>query len=363
MSKPYSPDYIYYNITIRHNPNLGPGIQQAVYYSNQSDNIVPKCNDYYCSIVRFSVPGYNIPLMIFPIQNNQANPNLSTYSVTMEFGGIFYQVYLIFDPRDFTIPAPTTAIPLQKISEYYYIFEYQHMIDMMNTALATAYGMIPGPPAGSAIPYFIFDPVTQLISFICTKAGYDLNQPNPISVYLNSPLYQLVQGIAVLDFGSSAANGASFQIYVTDTGNNSYTPPNQAVVYPQLYYQIQQQFFALDNWNVFQNLVFTTSSIPIVKEYVQSSNVNNSAQTPIITDFNPYLSDRSGSFRSILSYFPQGPYRLIDMISGDPLKKVDIQVFWQDKSNNLYPVYISTGQEVNIKILFVNKNAYNKRTI
>ena len=59
-----------------------------------------------------------------------------------------------------------------------------------------------------------------------------------------------------------------------------------------------------------------------------------------------------------LQYYAQGPYRLVDLNSNIPLNKFDVQIFWSDQRNNLYPLYISYGQEVSIKFLFVKKSVY-----
>ncbi len=108
-------------------------------------------------------------------------------------------------------------------------------------------------------------------------------------------------------------------------------------------------------------MVFLTSTLPIQNEYIPATAINTSSNSgfaayrPIITDFVPDLN-LAGDTRTRFNYFPQGPYRLITLKSNEPLRRIDLQVFWQDQYQNLYPLSIACNESDTIKIMFIRKS-------
>ena len=80
---------------------------------------------------------------------------------------------------------------------------------------------------------------------------------------------------------------------------------------------------------------------------------------PILTDFVPNISAAAGESRSIAYYVPTSQYRLVDLISTNPLQKIDIRIFWEDRDGNLYPLEISIFQQASLKLGFFKKSLYN----
>lgn len=432
-------DHIYYNVTIRHsdaadptNPNI-PVI--ASFEEERVQPIIDNPNDYYLTITRFTVPGGEIPIFLFPIQPfPNTNPNLSNLSVTLEYNGDIQQQFLIYDPRNNVInppPAPTANNPEWARTEYYYVFTYDHMIQMINDALKTAFGNLAAPPLASVAPYFCYDSKTQLISLYCQRAYYDENLASPIQIYVNTPLLNYLEAIDNDFFGYNNADGRDFRFTILDNPCNYYqnecepspvessiitniplggpgsilittsTPHGLSVgdmieiigsdsnpvidgVYSVLtapsattftinvnvavvgvggegfavkqcnLFKIEQDYNSLYRWNSFKDIVFKTNTIPIVNEYIRSNAAGQVNFQPILTDFEPLLS-KAGDSRSNLQYFPQGPYRLINLNSSVPLKKFDVSVFWKDEKENLYPIRLFRGQVLTIKFLFIKK--------
>jgi hypothetical protein len=364
-----SDDHIYYDVIINHDSSRGNSPSRATFEETRTQSIIDNPNDFWLTIIRFTVPGYEIPIMIFPIASGQlqSNPDLSNLTVTLQYGSTSNTTALIYQPRILSVPVPyppsiNPPSYTQQISPYYYIYEYQHFIDIANTALNNSFTTLQtavAPALNSAeAPYFIYDPSTQLISFISQTAFYDISLANPIKVFLNGDLFNFFQGIPVI------SRAQEYQIVVSDQKNNLYNPPGTSPA-TYSYYEIKQNFSALNNWNSFTNLVFLTNSIPVLPEFIPSSGTNlqvnstngNSNFRPILTDFSPSLA-QSGDFRSTLQFYQAGPYRLINLLSDTPLRKFDVSVFWQDNFNNLYPVMIPPGRSVNIKFLFIKKNVY-----
>lgn len=345
-----STDNVYYNITIQYEDNP-KGV--ARFAENRTEPILKNSQNYYCCVVRFYVPLSQVPLMIAPIQNNQANPNLMIYSVTLGYNGTFVQTYLTFTPSDMTVPVPPapSANPpnyVQVITSYYNITSIQILVDMFNTALATSFAGIT-PPIGSVAPYIIFDSVTNLFSIVCQSAYYDKGLALPISIYFNNAAQPLFDGLEVYKTATNDPNGKDYQVVVRNT-NNNYIAPN---------YYLIQNFNSLSNWNSLLSIVFLSGTIPVRYEQIPAVNRNGEANfRPIITDFQPLFTN-TGIERNAAQFFVQGVYRLIDLVGSDvELRKFDLDIYWQDKNGNLYPLYIAPNEILNIKLLFVKKSLF-----
>jgi hypothetical protein len=90
-------------------------------------------------------------------------------------------------------------------------------------------------------------------------------------------------------------------------------------------------------------------------------NIATANSVGIITDFNLDLTT-PGAQRSVALYSPQ-IYRLIDLLSDAPLRKIDIAFWWVDRLNNFYPLYISPYDAITMKIGFFNKRLYRNQTL
>jgi hypothetical protein len=105
--------------------------------------------------------------------------------------------------------------------------------------------------------------------------------------------------------------------------------------------------------------VITSSDIPIASESVPASdNTDTNVSYPIISDYVPAVDVGGQDARSIAYYTPTAQYRLSDMLSDNPLQKVDLRFFWQDRLGNFYPLEISAYQQIEVKIAFIKKDMY-----
>ncbi len=391
-------DIIYYNVVMHYrNPgDLSPSI--AEYVENRTQAIVDNPSEYQMSVIRFSIPSSELPIFIFGIQSfPNTNINLSTTSFTLSYGGTDVRVYLIYTPQtSYPLPNPPSAEHKEQyITPYYYVKTYQHMIEMMNTALSTAYdtllpyvtyqaisiyaigdlviyngviyrslvnGNTGNQPDISPVqwqstqlpteaPYFIYDSDIKKFSLIAQKQYDESKYLDPISIYTDHLFYTNFFNGSFLVYDNLYTNddGKGIQFLVKNTNNNEYKTN---------YYQMKQEFSTIYAWNSFKSIVFMTGSIPIRNEFtptqIQSGQntpglVNSS---PILTDFEPPLES---DLRTVLQYNPTAEYRMIDLIGTSPLVKFDIRVFWVDNHQNLYPIYIPAGENVTIKFLFRKK--------
>lgn len=377
-------DKIYYNIEVT-NPIINPdgnivNGKRATFTENRVQPIVDNPTDYYLTIARFEVSGSAIPIMIFPIAIGpaQCDVNLSALSVTFTYLGIDYQSFVNFVPQLPTEPtplAPCNNNGLQAITPYYYIYNYQYFLDLVNTALAASFtALVTAVPAlVPSAPYFVFNPETSLISLIVP-----IEYLNTVEIWLNSPLFTYFFGIPAFNFIANDLlnlNGRDYLVIVRNNTTNCFTPCGPSVLStsttnagvtttigaPISFLRIEQEWVGIQYWNSFKSIIFVSPSIGCVNEYIPTSIASQQGGQvtflPILTDFQPIL-DNPGDSRSQISYFPQGPYRLINLTGTIPLVHVDITAYWQDLNDAIHPIILLPGTYMAVKFLFIKKSSY-----
>lgn len=163
------PNYVYYNCDIVNNRTddineaLHASPDPQIQFNETRDTALLKdCSEYEFSIIRFTMNGPNmdLPLFIPNILTGQHNVDLTTYYVSMSFqttfqryeeSGIIYYPCSIA-PNPFPIlweaenlnpilaPIPREPYEVQDIStRYYWATTYQHMVNLVNKAIAIAH--------------------------------------------------------------------------------------------------------------------------------------------------------------------------------------------------------------------------------
>jgi hypothetical protein len=358
-------DNIYFNIEIRSNDDqLG---SRANYSAQRTIPIINDASKYYASIIRFNIPNFYVPLHVIPIQPNQSDVNLTEYSITLEYNGDVQQVYLDYVSNiGITPPLPPDqqSNGLQANSIYYFMYEYQQMANFINTAFETAFNNLATKPATvnlipPSAPIITFNErFDNRFSIVCQKQYYEINNAQdvngPIKIYFNGKLWTIINGFSSDDLTTTNAftlDGRDYQILVNDyyknTNLSEFQPP-----FDGDYFNISQQFSTIFNWNPFKRIIFVSNNLPISGENVRGS---GNSTLKVLTDFSPYVSQE---VRTVWQYTSNGENRLIDMNTRKKITDIDLQVFWVDRFDNLYPVFIPWGQEATIKLAFYNKKLY-----
>ena len=402
-------DNVYVNVVLDHPdatyitiPNPNPPLTAITYVPNgdpvasdygvtKTEPILLNCSEYYCSVIRFTIPLDQVPLLICPIVPNQANSNLTPLIIGIQNGldnipGSYFSSNLIYF-ADNNFPPPPQNQPVQVITPYYFINSYQILVNMINTALATSYvvsGLAAANP-GLLPPYFEYNPVTDLFSLIVPAflTGQIAPPPGFPRIYMNDALATFLfsfvlksnvtnESSNIHPFGNDyffiLERSISYQFYPPGVTVPATTaPPNLPAI--SLYYKYTQEYSIIEYWTSLRKIIIISNTIPVKNEYVPATNnVNNAGISdqsgvnvsyPILTDFVPNISSTAGDSRSIAYYVPQSQYRLVDLISTNPLQKIDIRIFWQDREGNLYPLLLSLFQQASLKIGFFKKNLYN----
>lgn len=412
-------DVIYYNITMTGSPNAAQSIAQ--FYEERTQPIINNPSDYYLSVIRFSIDGSYIPIFICPVIANPLDVNdinYTPFTVTLSAEGNDFTQNIRYFPESSGYPLPLSPGVTGKqdiSSSYYYVYTYTRFVEMINNAIQVAFNnLIAAHPAYAITqaPYYIFDPDEKIISLIVRNdvlggsniwltpkvpqanpsnpstppinqlAGQPV-QPQPsntIYMYENEYLFAYVDGID--SFGYYQIPDKALLLIFSDQKNNYYYPPQNSPNVPATqtptsftdiatnyttapeWFIFTQQFQVLQNWNSLESIVFTTTHLPVQVEYIPSSSiitpngVSGANFKPILTDFVPLLEE-VGSTSSRFVYNPSGKYRLIDLKSQIPLRKIDLQIFWQDQFQNLYPLRISYNQSNSVKLMFIKKSMEN----
>lgn len=265
------------------------------------------------SVIRFVLPNYETPMFTFVDGSFKITLAYKTYSVTSN---------VIYENR---LPAGYPQ----------YVYEVQHFIDMLNTTINTAFAalnvLITLPTAEA--PYFIYNPVTKLVSFVAHKSYYDDSLTDPIYTYMNTSLFKMLQGLPIIK--TTDAN-KTFRIIVQDAHNNTYNTN---------YWEMVQQGNTFESMVDFSSIVLTTS-MPIQNEYIGTD-----TSFPILTDFCP--SDlKIDTFHNNIVYNAVFPYRQTVMNSTCPLYNININCYWSEPSGKLNEILLSPNESANIKLMF-----------
>ena len=237
------------------------------------------------------------------------------------------------------------------------VYHYQDFITQINlcfqTASAAMIAMFPGAPTPP--PYMTFDAITQLCT-IWVTSSYLSN----VRMFFNSYLYSFFNNFNVISNGFGNLNKKDFEIILSDNKNNFDTITGK--------YFFTQEYPALYFWNDLRNIVFVSDleveneATPTNKANGLTSNVANMdnietvsimSYISILTDFQPQ-NNNGTDFRSYLQYQPT-IYRYYNINTTKDIKKLNLQIYFEDKTGVTYPLFIQPGEQVSIKLMFQKK--------
>ena len=375
-------DHIYYNVDIIRQE--GQESIPATFSLNLTNSIMDTPEDYYMTVARFNIDGGVLPLFIFPIESGEAqtDPDKSSLTVTLRHvpTNTYYLQELIYTP-DNIIPKPrppSANKPLfnQTKSDYYYVYSYHLLLEMVNTAISSALTTLKGSHVvpQTVAPELIYNAETQLFSIIVER----LFITNPdVEVYFNNDLASYFNSFRLKFFGQNLLNGADFQFIFKDDPflSNFYDPygiiPPAPVAFgnpptPPNYSIFNQEYTTTRSMHSLEKIIFTTQALPVVQEYFRTAESllsdspdGGTSSISIMTDFSPDV-EAPGSPRSHFVYNPTAQYRLIDLKGNVEQKRINLQLFWSDNKNNIYPFFINSQGKISVKLLFVRKDLYRK---
>jgi hypothetical protein len=321
----YKNSYNYFNITITKDIE-NQGI--AIYSENRTVPILHKSDDYEVSLIRFSIPSYNIPIFLWR----------DDFSVSLTYNSVVFTTTLIFVSNS-SIPSTIGRA----------VYDYQDFLDMINVALETSFNNFVASPTYLTIPVIdrpteapilVYEPETQLIS-LYSQPQYNIKKPIPIYIYFSTSLFTFFS--AFQNFSNEIDPVLSHYFNVKDNGNNLET------INGNQYIRITQEYEDLFLWNDFQSLIFETDNIPVDSELLGTQ---KNITRQILIDFEPISQIND---QSIIQFSPQFNLKLYEMISNIELRKIDIRIFWNTKDGQTYPLIINNNDRLTVKMLFKKK--------
>jgi len=366
-----SPDIFYYNLSITNpinKPVGGFGLEASI-SANNNIPLLQKPEDYYCSIIRFEIPGFNIPLIQFFVQEPVTDINKGIYSFTIGDNTTYgSQTFVIYKPQLLLPPyeIPVVGTPKQNFGTYYYfLYDYTWFIDLLNTALAsavTSYNTASGNTATA--PFFYYDAPTQLITLYADKAFYDQSLANPIKIYFNNPLRNFLAGLSYVycSLVSPPNLGLDDFIVIKDFYglNETYIPPTPPAGI--LYLKTQWQYNAYGYWSFLKSIIITTTMNVQAEQYFINNpqDFQNSQFISVLADYIPDLSVPNGAGISsqIFIYTAPSLYRVFEFVQKTPLFNVTLNIGYTDTAGNFYPLELDIGQQCTFKLMFIKKSVY-----
>jgi hypothetical protein len=361
--------------------------------------ILKKPSDYDVSVVRFNLPGYNIPYFKFPTYDPLIDQKDLRFKISLSYNGLVSTLPVVYDsnlqstdgyiweiqafitmlnqtiqylyqnlstlvsiPNTYTIVNPTFTTgtniftlaghgltngqsfillsPLGSINMgvYFVINATLNTFQLSNTIYGPAIiGDTTGTIQGSTVdlPYFAYSETNQLISFTSNINYYLYNLSNPIKLSINTILLPYLQGFTT-HYDSTLQ--ARYIILVLNTNNNVSGE----------YIKMTQSGFYFSNWLDFDSILITTN-LPIANEYQGSSTA-----LPILSDFVPSNVSIS-NFHDPIIYNTITPYRQYPLISDSPIYDITCYCYLSSTSGELRPILIGPGQSANIKLMFTPK--------
>ena len=372
MLSKQNPNHIYMDIQVTNNDYLNQYANIPLsFQERKSTTILGKANEWYMSIIRFNVSTLNIPVWI-PLCQMTNDVKTSIYSFSMSYKGVVHQEYLFFIPQDRSIQEPpfVSGAPQNITSGYYNVFSYAYIINsLFNTTLNDCWKNflqkltdaeidLPAPNVLNT-PFYNYDPTSSEIILNVPQSNFYAEDGDCVQLFCNTPMYNLMNSFEFLKVSTNDPNGCNYQfnIYPINTTNIIELDTN--------YIQLYQEYSSISSFGVVSSIVFVSPDLFISPTIIErnkqfgemttSINTNGMMNTlNIITDID--ISGLNKDIYPSMSYIPQGEYRLIDLLSSDTLSNFRIDIYYKDIYQNYHQLYLNSGQDSSIKLMFRRKS-------
>jgi hypothetical protein len=308
--------------------NLDPINQVPIIVDdNLSMILLDRSSDWDVSVVNFSIPNMATPLFKFVDD---------TYWMGLSYGSNFTYLPIVFDFLG------VTNNPKQEL------WDISPFVFMMNTTLKNLYAQYNstyGALPSTNIPYFYYNPETELFELIAEKAFYESTLTTPIKILINDRLLTKIPGYPLggpFTYTHGSLDDKFWSLTLLDF------TLNQKVIGGVTYLSVISQGAYLDNMIDIEGLVIQTN-MPINFEQSRSS-----TGLPILTSFS--LNDIDiKQFRNRIVYNTTVPYRQYALRNDEALKSVSCSIYSTDGVGNITPILLPYGESASIKLMFTER--------
>ena len=390
-----SADQLYFDITVSNFKSTTAKPPQFYFNEQRTLPFIRNPEEYYLSILRFTMETGSLPVFIPSIEPNQGDRNKTIYSFTLEYadpvsGTTFTsgQTFINFIPQrsanSAQLPPPpnATANGLQNNQTgYYNIYNYGWLIDLMNITLETAFAALKADIAAGAgtpitndifAPFFNWDTTSNTAVLYADFSVFGTNGSagaNPYKIYLNAPLFGVLPTFPCKYLGyTNVLAGKNFLFEPRNNGSSDLdTITPEPATTPATYraVKVYQDCSTIANFSPITAVVFTSNTLPIQANQVSTPLIFNNSQEVVLggnnSDFANIITDLvsdTGQYKPNIVYNPTSEYRLITLYGNRPLFNIDLNIFWRNKFGQLIPFEINSGECVTMKVAFLKKSAY-----
>lgn len=321
------PDNIYFNANTE---NVTENFIRAEYFVDKNYDILDTPSNYYLSVEQFYASALDIPIF------NYFEPFLSVTIDATSTGGVNGQAFLPY-------------IPSAVNPNFFGVTSIEQFVQMFNTALIAAHAASGAP--GNA-PVIITNEISRTFIFII-DADY---LTNGTRLFFNYQLFLKIKTFQTLFFGFNQPLGKDVELSIYATINN-FRPTFFSAAYPVYLFQQQTpSFYLLTNVD---RIIVTTRIIPINREQITIRD-NEGIDITLGILFTIPINDTNNFRDSKIEYEP--PYlKLIDLKQADPLRSIDYQVFYQERTGAIFPVELQPGEGIGVLFGFHRKELYNNK--
>lgn len=306
------------------------------------------------------------------------NINLSDFGLCLEFSTSTnnYPSSIIYIP-DKNLPNNPQLLPKtpkknngvqDKTTFYYYTFSFEVFAEMLNNALISSMTALNAAEGTNFDPpYYIYNNDTNKFELVVPFALLNL-----VNIYVNTPLNNYIVGFRTEFQIENSPEFKDYKYIIKNYQyNNSYVQPGQILPVPPadpLFLIFKQEYDGRFKFDEISSLVITSNYIRTRNEYFpkvgnpnsysqvgRAGNNFNTGTSNIISSFDLLDSEGGISWREVQYYSPK-IYKWIDLISDDPLTKIDAQILFETKKGDLLPVFVDSGSFSNIRLLFEKIN-------
>lgn len=367
----FQPDYQYYDMCVTNRETTLAQFNTPLRFSDiRSQPLIYDASEYYLSVVRFSLDSFSLPLFECAIQPNQGDRDLSIYSVTLEWtDGVSIintqPEYIQWSPVNQDVPVPpapnANSNGYQTDSPYYYSYNFEHMIRLINNAIVLCMDKLKalvGASIDSVENPFLHWNIQNQSATLYTPLEFDQKQATHIKLYINRSMYTLFNTFPVIQLSHNISRNRHYLIVVRDEKVNIKQSEGVGI---EPYLVTEQERSCVANWNIITSIMFTSPNLPVVQNDLSPPLIlennspvqlgtNNSPNQPIISDFQveePYSPH--------LLYYPSGEYRRISMYQSE-IREVQVNIYWRDRLGRIKAMYLDPGATASLKIMFERRN-------
>lgn len=368
------PDYIYYDMLYNNYQSTTEEPSQLEFRETRNTPLIYNPDNYNMSITRFQIDTPSLPSYVASIQPNQGDRDLMIHSITLTYMNAGVEtntppVFLRWVPVHKEValpPAPNAnADGFQSDSLYYYGYSFMNVVNIINTAFATAMTALKAAVGGLNTvdaPFMYFDEVKKTFAIVAENQYYNVNNATHIRIFFNRSLFGIMNSFPMFRYSITDPNNKVYQIRMDD--EKGYNLIQKALIGSnKVMIELHQEYPTISNFCPISSILFTTTQLPIVannlsapltffnNRLITDSN-RNSLTAQIITDL---ANNDDFSYKPNLLYAPSAEYRRISLASNRPINNIDIKVYWMDRFGNLKPFYLWSGGKASIKIMFEKK--------